>query len=72
MERKYKLKPRKVINPYGQSFEDLDNDDIPSTRRISGDALEGHGSIDSWEKANGRGFWGNSTTGYHYDKDVNN
>lgn len=35
------------------------------------DALQGHASIASWERANGRGFWGNATTGYIYDDDQN-
>lgn len=35
----------------------------------TGDALDGHGSIERWEEVNGRGFWGNSTSGYIYDKD---
>lgn len=42
-------------------------EDVPSTNE--GDALGGHSSIASWEEAHGRGFWGNSTTGYVYDKD---
>lgn len=33
------------------------------------DALGGCGSIKKWEEVHGRGFWGNSTTGYIYDKD---
>ena len=27
-------------------------------------------SISDWEMHHGHGFWGNSTTGYHYDEDV--
>jgi len=40
-----------------EKFEDLD-DDIPSTNTES---------IEDWEIDSGRGFWGNQTTGYHYD-----
>jgi hypothetical protein len=42
-----------------------EDDDIPT---VSGDALDGHSSIDSWERTNGRGFWGNATTGYITDE----
>lgn len=48
-------------------------DDIPSiwsdTDYASNSATGGL-SIREWEKRNGRGFWGNSTTGYIYDKDL--
>lgn len=35
-----------------------------------GDALSPHVTVDRWERANGRGFWGNSSTGYINDKDL--
>jgi hypothetical protein len=34
----------------------------------SADALDGCSSISSWEERHGRGFWGNATSGYVYDK----
>jgi len=46
--------------------------DNKPTDAISGDALDGHGSISSWEEANGRGFWGSSANGYVYDDDQKN
>lgn len=79
---KYKLPSGKIVDlknyipqdlePIDTHFEQLDDDDYPFIHFSSGDALDGYGSISAWEDANGRGFWGNSTTGYHYDKDVNN
>lgn len=48
-----------------------DDDDEPTTfGSPDSDALQGHGSVESWERAKGRGFWGNSSTGYVYDKDA--
>jgi len=37
--------------------------------RMVPSALGGHSSIESWENSHGRGFWGNSSSGYIYDKD---
>ena len=37
--------------------------------RMTSDALGDHSSIESWERSHGHGFWGNSTSGYIYDKD---
>jgi hypothetical protein len=37
--------------------------------RMTSDALGDHSSISSWEESHGRGFWGNATSGYIYDKD---
>ncbi|MFA5366355.1 MAG: hypothetical protein WC333_00330 [Dehalococcoidia bacterium] len=37
--------------------------------RNSGDALQGYGTIENWEKHHGHGFWGNSTTGYITDEE---
>ena len=34
-----------------------------------GNALQGHASISDYERAKGRGFWGNNTTGYINDED---
>ena len=45
---------------------------IDEENDISGDALDGYGTIQNWEKHNGRGFWGNETTGYIYNDDLNN
>lgn len=36
-----------------------------------GDALDNCGSVSNWENKNGRGFWGNPTSGYIYDDDEN-
>lgn len=35
------------------------------------DALDGHSTIKSWEESKGRGFWGNSNTGYITDDELN-
>lgn len=47
-----------------------DDDDIPSTHGSDNDALQGYGTVENWEKHKGRGFWGNSSTGYIEDKDA--
>lgn len=39
----------------------LDDDDIP--------VVENPESIKEWEEKNGRGFWGNATTGHVNDAD---
>jgi hypothetical protein len=41
---------------------ELDDDDVPTTRPSK--------SIQEIEEEQGHGFWGNSTTGYIYDKDT--
>jgi hypothetical protein len=45
---------------YKIQFDALDEDGIPTV------ATE---SISEYEQRTGRGFWGNATTGYIYDKD---
>jgi hypothetical protein len=40
---------------------DVLDEDVPSVH---------HRSIEEEEKYQGHGFWGNSTTGYIYDKDL--
>jgi len=40
-------------------FKELDDNNIP--------VVKNHESVKEWEIKNGRGFWGNSTTGYIYD-----
>jgi len=40
-------------------------------REIDNDALDGYSTIDSWQNANGRGFWGNPTTGFIDDCNAN-
>lgn len=47
--------------------EDDDND--PKKLNTWRDTYD---SIDDYEKHHGHGFWGNSSTGYIYDKDENN
>lgn len=54
---------------YWNEYSYLKNHDYPKSHGFSGDALQGHGTISSWEEANGRGFWGSSSKGYIYDKD---
>jgi len=39
----------------------LDDDDIPT--------VKDNESIEEWEVKNGRGFWGNDTTGHIYNND---
>lgn len=39
---------------------------------INSDALEGYGTVKEWEEYNGRGFWGNPTSGYLTDDEVEN
>jgi len=46
-------------------MENKDNEEKP----FSTDALDGYPTVKSWEENSGRGFWGNETTGYHYDND---
>jgi len=48
-----------------QQLKDLDDHDIPTVNS------EVSISIERWELIHGRGFWGNATTGYIYDKDYN-
>ena len=36
----------------------------------TGDALDGCATVRQWEVENGRGFWGNATTGYINDEDL--
>lgn len=40
-------------------LKEMDDDDIP--------VVNNHESIEEWEEKNGRGFWGNNTTGYIKD-----
>lgn len=45
-------------NPY---VTGRDEESYPIMANDSDGALQGYGSISSWENAKGRGFWGNST-----------
>jgi len=37
---------------------------------MDSDALDGFSTVSDWEIKNGRGFWGNATTGYINDSDI--
>lgn len=51
-------------------YHHLAEDNSSDSNSSDSDALNGL-SVGEWERRNGRGFWGNSTTGYIYDKDIN-
>lgn len=42
------------------------------SENINSDALDGFTSIKEWEEHNGRGFWGNPTSGFLTDEEVEN
>lgn len=46
--------------------------DLKKNEISSPDALQGYGTVENWEKHKGRGFFGNSSTGYHTADEVNN
>lgn len=53
-----------------ECLAELDDEDIPTvTRDDVNSATQGLG-VREWEKRNGRGFWGNASSGYIYDKDL--
>lgn len=43
-----------------QHLVDTEDEDIP--------VVKNHETVKDWERKNGRGFWGNATTGYYYDE----
>lgn len=49
-----------------------DEEDVPCcSNDMDSDALDGCGTVRSWEEKNGRGFWGNPSTGFLTDDQVN-
>jgi hypothetical protein len=56
-----KTEEKKKLAEERRWLKAMDDDDIPVVKNSE--------STQEWETKNGRGFWGNNTTGYIYDKD---
>jgi len=64
-------------NCRGKKFETIEKQkkvqskiDEPLIGGDGGGVLDGYSGVSDWEKCHGRGFWGNASSGYHYDEDV--
>ena len=62
----------KIVKEIKKYLKKQNNKDIINNDELlnRGNALDGCGSVSSWERKHGRGFWGNSKKGFIYDKDL--
>jgi len=63
VENYEKQQQEEKIKKEENTFSHKEDDDLND-----GNALDGM-TVSQWEQRNGRGFWGNPTTGFVYDKD---
>jgi len=72
-KKEYK-KALKIVKQYKKEQSEIKSKEKVTLSKpknnFVGEFLDGS-SISDWERTHGRGFWGNASTGYHYDEDVN-